>query len=89
MITLAYSAGTKRFTVRVSAATSYAGKVVSLQRRSGGAWKTVKTATLGGGGTVSFRSPLTGRATVRVLIPAAQSVPGYFAGVSATRTVTG
>lgn len=87
-VTLAYGASTRLFTVRVVAKGSFAGKVVSFQRRVGSGWKTLRTATLGGGSAASVRVSLpAGRSTVRVLLPAAQSLSGYVAGVSASRVV--
>jgi plastocyanin len=80
-VTVAYGGG--RFTARVVAGRSYAGKAVSFQRRVGSGWRTVRTFTLSSRSTATFRVALPrGRSTVRVLVPASQTVSGYSAGVS-------
>jgi plastocyanin len=89
-VTLAYGAVTRLLTTKVLAAQSFAGKVVSFQRRSSlGQWVTLKKVTLNAGSAASFRARLPkGRSSVRVLLPASQTLPGYLGGVSPVRTVT-
>jgi hypothetical protein len=74
----------------VVAAKSFAAKVVSFQRRSSlGQWVTLKRVTLNAGSAASFRARLPkGRSSVRVLLPASQTLPGYLGGVSPVRAVT-
>jgi plastocyanin len=74
-----------RFTTKVAAAYSYAGKRVRLLRDVGaGTWKTVRFVRLGRGGTATFRARLPRVARVRVVVPAS---PGYLDGSSAAVTV--
>jgi plastocyanin len=89
-VTLGYGAVTRLFTTRVIAAQSFAGKVVFFQRRSSlGQWVTLKKATLNSASAASFRVRLPkGRSTVRALLPASQTLPGYLAGFSPARIVT-
>lgn len=89
-VTLGYGATTRLFTTKVIAAQSFAGKIVSFQRRSSlGQWVTLKRLRLNSAGAVSFRSALPkGRTPVRVLLPAAQTLPGYLAGTSPIRYIT-
>lgn len=89
-ITLGYSTVTKVFTVRALAASSFAGKVITFQRRSSlGQWVSVKRLTLNSTSTARFRATLPkGRTAVRAILPATQTLPGYLAGVSPIRYVT-
>jgi plastocyanin len=89
-ITLGYSAVTRLFTVRALAASSFAGKVVTFQRRSSlGQWVSLKKLTLNSTSTARFRATLPkGRTAVRAILPATQTLPGYLAGVSPVRYVT-
>jgi phosphodiesterase/alkaline phosphatase D-like protein len=73
-----------RLSSRVAAGTSFVGRFVQLQRRSGDRWVTVKRARLGGSSTVFFRGSLLprGRSTIRVAFSVNQAGPGYLAGFS-------
>jgi plastocyanin len=74
-----------RFYTKVTAARSYQGKFVTLQRLSGSAWVKVKRIRLGSGGVARFTARLPRTANVRVLVPTA---PGYIQGYSRTARVT-
>jgi len=89
-LTLGYGATTRLFTTRVLAAKSFAGKVVSFQRKSSvGQWVTLKKVKLNASAAASFRSALPkGKTPVRVLLPATQTLPGYLAGTSPIRYIT-
>lgn len=89
-ITLGYGTVTKLFTVRALAATSFAGKVITFQRRSPlGQWVSVKQVRLNASSTARFRSTLPkGRTAVRAILPATETLPGYLAGTSPIRFVT-
>lgn len=89
-VTLGYSTVTKLFTVRALAASSFAGKVITFQRRSSlGQWVSVKRLTLNSTSTARFTATLPkGRTAVRAILPATQTLPGYLAGVSPIRYVT-
>ena len=77
---------TARFSTRVSAAGSFAGKLVQLQRLSSGHWVTVKRTRLSSSSTAIFRASLLprGRSTIRVAISVNQAGPGYLGGLSRT-----
>lgn len=89
-LSLGYGSVTRLFTVRVFAASSFAGKVGTVQRRSAtGQWISLKKVTLNSTSTARFRVTLPkGRTAVRVVLPPAQTVPGYLAGVSPIRFAT-
>lgn len=89
-VSLAYASVTRQFTSRVFGASSFAGKIVTVQRRSAlGQWISLKRVTLSATSTAKFRVTLPkGRTAVRVLLPAAQTLPGYVSGVSPIRFVT-
>ena len=81
----------RKYRVRVSAAQSFAGKVVTFQRfkAATGRWVTVRRATLrqiSAGPTVvsgiTFRSRIGAGRRVRVVLPKLQAAPCYLAGVS-------
>jgi alpha-tubulin suppressor-like RCC1 family protein/fibronectin type 3 domain-containing protein len=63
------------------------GRAATLQRRSGGSWKTVSSATLGRTGAVTFTRPATapGTSTYRVLARAYRGAPQI---VTTSRKVT-
>ena len=65
---------------------SFAGKVVSLQRRNAfGQWVILRKATLRSTSAVTFTARLPkGRSRVRMFMPRAQAGPGYLAGISRT-----
>jgi hypothetical protein len=73
-----------RFSTRVAAARSFAGRFVQLQRRSSfGRWATVKRARLNGTSAAILRPRLSrGRSTLRVVMSVNQAGPGYLAGIS-------
>jgi plastocyanin len=80
------SARNNLFFVRVRAASSYAGKVVRIQRLArNGAWVTTKRVRLNGKSQARFRGTFArGTTRARVWVNAA---PGYIAGFSVTKTV--
>ena len=75
---------TGRLYTKVTAVRSYRGKVVTLQRRSGGSWVKVRRVRLGANGVARFTARLPRTARVRVLAP---SAPGYLQGYSRTALV--
>jgi len=77
-----------RFSSHVSAASSFAGKLVQLQRLANGHWVTVKRLRLGSKSTTIFQASLLppGKSSIRVALSVNQAGPGYLAGFS--RTVT-
>jgi plastocyanin len=80
------NARANRYWVRVRAQRSYAGKMVSIQRRTRiGTWVTTKRVRLNSRGEARFRgSFVRGRTQARAWIGPA---PGYVAGFSVTTTV--
>lgn len=83
----------RRYSVRVTAAASLAGKVVSFQRydRARSGWITVKRITLAAGPTAvsptvisaaTFGARVRARTRVRVVLALAQAAPCYAAGTS-------
>jgi hypothetical protein len=76
--------GGNRFTTRVTAARSFAGRRVQLQRRSAlGAWVTVKRIRLNAHSAASFRASLPGGTSlIRVAISVNQAGAGYLGGFS-------
>lgn len=82
-----------RYSLRVSAATSFAGKVATFQRYNGTRWIAVKSVTLVANSTgvaptvlttASFRSSLRAGVRVRVVLGQAQVGSCYLSGVSNT-----
>ncbi len=74
-----------RFSTKVLAARSFAGKVVQLQRRSGGQWVTVKRVRLGSSSTGTLKAILPmGNSTLRFAFSVNQAGAGYLAGFSRT-----
>lgn len=82
-----------RYSVRVSAATSFAGKFATFQRYNGTRWIAVKSVGLVANSTgvsptvlttASFRSSLRAGVRVRVVISQAQVGSCYLAGISNT-----
>ena len=75
------------FSTSATAASSYAGKSVYVQRRtSAGRWVSIKRAVLGAdaaGTRVTVRLPK-GLSRIRVLLPKGQAGTGYVAGISRT-----
>lgn len=72
---------TGRLSVKVTARTSYRGKLITLQRLRGNTWVKVRRARLGTGSAVTFTARLPRTARIRVLVPTA---PGYLQGASGT-----
>jgi hypothetical protein len=75
-----------RFATRVSAASSFAGKVVQLQRLSGKRWVTVKRAPLNPGAVFAAKALPRGLSKIRIAFSVNQAGPGYLAGFSRTLT---
>ena len=78
-----------RFATHVGGATSFAGRLVQLQRSSHGTWITVKRARLNGSSTATFRASLLpkGKSTIRIAFSVNQAGPGYLGGFSRLLTV--
>jgi plastocyanin len=74
-----------RFSTKVLAARSFAGRFVQLQRRSAGQWVTLKRVRLGStsAGTLKASLPM-GNSTLRFAISVNQAGAGYLAGFSRT-----
>ena len=81
---LVHLASGARVTVRVVAPTSFAGRVVQLQRLGAHGWKTVARSRLATGSTTTFHTRVlpTGRSTIRVAMSVNQAGRGYLAGFS-------
>jgi hypothetical protein len=78
-----------RFSTRVLAARSFAGRLVQLQRRTpAGTWLTVRRARLGARSAAAFRAQLPpGRSALRIAMSVNQAGAGYLAGISRTIVV--
>ena len=75
----------RRFLAKVTAARSFAGRVVNVQRRRFGTWITLEHVRLGFGSQATFRAPVPrGTSTLRVVITQTQAGAGYLAGISRT-----
>ncbi len=76
------------FSTKVTAARSFAGKFVLVQRLSSTGLVTLKKVTLDANSSASFRVRLhQGRSRLRVVMPSSQTAPGYIAGTSNVLTV--
>jgi hypothetical protein len=74
---------TGRFSTKVTAARSFAGKFVLVQRLSSTGVTTLKKVTLDAGSSATFRVRLHhGRSRLRVVMPTSQTAPGYITGMS-------
>ena len=75
-----------RFSTRVSAASSFAGKIVQLQRLVNGRWVTVKRQRLDSSALGIFKASLLprGHSTIRIALSVNEAGPGYLAGFSRT-----
>jgi plastocyanin len=75
-----------RFSTRVLAARSFAGRYVQLQRRSSlGQWVIVKRVRLSASSATIFRATLPhGTSSLRIALSVNQAGPGYLAGISRT-----
>jgi hypothetical protein len=82
------SQATGRFSTKVSAARSFAGKFVLVQRLSSTGVSTLKRVTLDANSAANFRVRLQhGRSRLRVVMPTSQTQPGYITGTSNVVTV--
>ena len=79
-----------RLSTRVTGATSFAGRLVKLQREDGGRWITVKQTRLSPKSVAIFSASLLpkGRNTIRVAMSVNQAGPGYLGGKSRTIVYT-
>lgn len=74
-----------RFSTKVTAARSFAGRYVQLQRSSLGRWVTIKRMRLGATSAAIFRATLPrGISSLRIAMSVNQAGPGYLAGISRT-----
>jgi hypothetical protein len=74
---------TGSFSTKVSAARSFAGKFVLVQRLTSTGVSTLKRVTLDANSAASFRVRLhRGRSRLRVVMPTSQTAPGYITGTS-------
>jgi hypothetical protein len=75
-----------RVSTRVGGASSFAGKLVKLQRQANGGWVTVKQARLNANSAAVFSGKLLpmGPSTIRVVMSVNQAGPGYLGGKSRT-----
>ena len=89
MITLALvNLSSGAFSTKVTAARSFAGKFVLVQRLSSTGATTLKKVTLDASSSASFRVRLhRGRSRLRVVMPTSQTAPGYITGMSKVLTV--
>ncbi len=82
------SQATGRFSTKVSAARSFAGKFVLVQRLTSTGVSTLKRVTLDANSAASFRVRLhLGRSRLRLVMPSSQTAPGYLTGTSNVVTV--
>jgi hypothetical protein len=80
---------TGRFSTKATAARSFAGKFVLVQRLSSTGVATLKKVTLDAGSSATFRVRLRdGRSRLRVVMPTSQTAPGYITGKSKVLTVS-
>jgi hypothetical protein len=83
------SLSTGRFSTKVTAARSFAGKFVLVQRLSSTGVATLKKVTLDAASSATFRVRLHhGRSRLRVVMPTSQTAPGYITGMSNVVKVT-
>ena len=79
---------TGRFSTKATAARSFAGKFVLVQRLSSTGVATLKKVRLDAGSSATFRVRLhNGRSRLRVVMPTSQAAPGYITGKSRVLTV--
>ena len=79
---------TGRFSTKATAARSFAGKFVLVQRLSSTGVVTLKKVRLDAGSSATFRVRLhNGRSRLRVVMPTSQAAPGYITGMSKVLTV--
>ena len=78
-----------RFSTRVLASSSFAGKLVQLQRAlPGGRWQTIARARLNGRSAAIFAAAILphGRSSIRIAMSVNQAGAGYLGGFSRTLT---
>jgi hypothetical protein len=79
---------TGSFSTKVTAARSFAGKFVLVQRLTASSVTTLKKVTLDSSSAATFRVRLHhGRNRLRVVMPTSQAAPGYLTGMSRVLTV--
>ena len=79
---------TGTFSTKVTAARSFTGKFVLVQRVSSTGVTTLKKVTLDTSSSATFRVRLHhGRSRLRVVMPTSQTAPGYITGTSKVLTV--
>ena len=76
----------KRFSSKVLAGRSFAGKTIQLQRRSSlGQWVIIKRVRLGSTSSAIFRATLPkGTSSLRIAFSVNQAGAGYLGGISRT-----
>lgn len=80
---------TGSFSTKVTAARSFVGKFVNVQRLSSTGVATLKKVTLHANSSATFRVRLhQGRNRLRVVMPSSQTAPGYITGMSKVLTVS-
>jgi hypothetical protein len=73
----------------VTAARSFAGKFVNVQRLTSSGAATLKKVTLDSSSSATFRVRLhSGRNRLRFVMPTSQAAPGYISGMSKVLTVS-
>ena len=77
-----------RFTGRVRAARSLAGRFVILQRRTSGRWENVRRLVLDGRSSTRFGFTPTRGTAIRLLMPLSQVGPGYVQALSGVVTLS-
>jgi hypothetical protein len=78
-----------RFSTKVTAARSFTGKFVLVQRLRSTGVATLKKVRLDAGSSATFRVRLhDGRSRLRVVMPTSQTAPGYITGTSKVLTAT-
>src|SRR5947207_3408118 len=89
LITLTLVSATNgTFSTKVTAARSFAGKFVLVQRLSSTGFVTLRKVRLDASSSASFRVRLhRGRSRLRVVMPTSQTAPGYITGMSKVLTV--
>ena len=79
---------TGTFSTKATAARSFAGKFVLVQRLSSTGVATLKKVTLDASSSATFRVRLHhGRNRLRAVMPTSQTTPGYITGMSKALTV--
>jgi hypothetical protein len=79
---------TGSFSTKVTAARSFGGKFVNVQRLTSSGALRLKKVTLDSNSSATFRVRLhSGRNRLRVVMPTSQTAPGYIGGMSKVLTV--